>query len=396
MFNLLKSFALFILVFSQLSVVAQSKAVLLDPAKRNINQGNALPSQASFDIQVPVTEKTGIIKIKVFKGSTATSVVDEAAWTRPQRFNESLAELPVNVRLKTNNTYGFDVMIYDLLDDSERTSLQAIVHRNLTNYLDATIEANSKGLDLDKNAARVVQDLNAVVRRSLTYYTNTQQREFEGFSDVVKLKLQQVSRARLSNARYNIQPDAADSLISADEIKAQYANQLMEELEAVILSEADNYLNLDFVQLADKFAINNRPTERAQTVLPLFIGYGGVYLGGSFNNLQSDNQAYAGLSFPLGRGNESHFGRTSFILGLFLNNLKDGQGNTITGPVIDRPILAGLGFRIYDFIHLNAGAVATSASRQSLTDIKTQDIKIQPFIGLNATLNLWLGLNKKH
>lgn len=392
----LKGLFFFVLILSQVNLEAQNKQVLLDPSKRNINQGDPLPSQSSFNIQVPVTEMTGIVQVKVYKGSRSSDEIDASTWTRPQRFTESLADLPVNVRLKTNSTYGFEVTIYDLLDDSERTSLREIVHQNLRNYLDATIEANSRGLELDKNATRVVQDLNTVVRRSLLYYKNTQQREFEGFSDVVKLKIQQVSRARLSNAKYNVVPNPADSMISADEVKAQYAGQLMQELEQVVLNEADNYLNLDFVKLADNFAINNRATERAQTVLPLFIGYGGVYLGGSFNNLQSDNQVYAGLSFPLGKGNESHFGRTSFILGLFLNNLKDGQGNTITGPIIDRPVLAGLGFRIYDFIHLNAGAVATSTEKQSLTDIKTQNIRIQPFIGLNATLNLWLGLNKKH
>jgi len=391
-----KGIFLFFLVFSSVTVFAQSKSVLLEPQKRRINQGEPLPAQSSFEIQVPVTEQTGIIKINVFKGSKSTDVLDNAIWVRPQRFTENLAELPVNMRFRNNSSYGFEVTIYDLLSDSERTSLQELIHQNLTNYLDATIEANSKGLELDKNATRVVQDLNSVVRRSLYYYRNTQQRAFEGFSDVVKLKLQQVSRARLSNAQFNVQRNPADSLISSAEIKAMYASQLMKELQQVVLGEVDNYLNLDFVKFADNFVINNRVTEKTQTILPLFVGYGGVYLGGSFNNLQSDNQVYAGLSFPLGRGNETHFGRTSFILGVFLNNLKDAEGNAITGPIVDRPLLAGLGFRLYDFIHLNAGVVATSMEKQSLTNIKTQDVQLKPFVGLNATFNLWLGLNKKH
>ncbi|MEO6915853.1 MAG: hypothetical protein ABI151_09575 [Chitinophagaceae bacterium] len=396
MFKSLKGLIFFSFIFISATSFAQTKSVLLEPQKRRINQGEPLPSQTNFEIQVPVTEQTGIIKINVFKGSRSTDVLDNQVWVRPNNFRENLAELPVNVRFRNNSYYGFEVTIYELLSDSERTALREIIHQNLVNYLQATIEANSRGLDLDKNATRVVQDLNSVVRRSLFYYRNTQQRAFEGFSDVVKLKLQQLSRVRLSNAQFNIQRTPADSLISATEIKAMYANQLMTELKQVILGEVDNYLSLDFVKLADNFVINNRVTEKSQTILPLFVGYGGVYLGGSFNNLESANQVYAGLSFPLGRGNETHFGRTSFIIGAFLNNLKDGQGNTITGPVIDRPILAGLGFRLYDFIHFNAGVVATSMQKQSITDIKTQDIKLQPFVGLNATFNLWLGLNKKH
>lgn len=396
MFKSFKGLIFFSLLISSVTSFAQTKSVLLEPQKRRINQGEPLPSQTNLEIQVPVTEQTGIIKINVFKGSRSTEVLDHAIWVRPQNFTDNLAELPVNTRFRNNSSYGFEVMIYELLSDSERTSLSEITHQNLINYLDATIEANSRGLELDKNATRVVQDLNSVVRRSLNYYRNTQQRAFEGFSDVVKLKLQQVSRVRLSNAQFNIQREPADSLMSNADMKAMYASQLMSELRQIVLSEVDNYLHLDFVKLADTFVINNRVTEKSQTILPLFIGYGGVYLGGSFNNLQSDNQAYAGLSFPLGRGNETHFGRTSFILGVFINNLKDAQGNTITGPIVDRPILAGLGFRLYDFIHLNAGVVATSMQKQSITDIKTQDVQLKPFIGLNATFNLWVGLNKKH
>jgi hypothetical protein len=82
-------------------------------------------------------------------------------------------------------------------------------------------------------------------------------------------------------------------------------------------------------------------------------------------------------------------------MGVFINNFKDADDNTITGPVIDRPVFAGLGFRIYDFINFNAGVVATSMEKQNLSNIRTESIKLQPFIGLNAQFNLWLGLNKK-
>ncbi len=102
-------------------------------------------------------------------------------------------------------------------------------------------------MDIDKNTGKFVQDLNAIVKRSLKYYKNTQQREFEGFSDIVTLKLKQVTNARLSNASFNIIRTPADSSKSTDELKAIYANQLKSDLLQIILNESDNYLNLDFV-----------------------------------------------------------------------------------------------------------------------------------------------------
>lgn len=387
--------AVLCMLLTLMHLSAQNKTVLLEPQNRKINQGEPLPTQTSFDIQVPVNEATGIIMINVFKGNNTADVIERTFWARPVNFNGEFAQLPVDLKLRSNNRYGFGVTIYSLLSDTERTSLKEIVHHNITNYLNATVEANQKGMDLSKRSNTVRQDLNSIVKRSLMYYRNTQQREFEGFSDVVKLKLQQVENARMSNAKFNVVRQPADSMKSADEIKADYARQLSAELEQTVFDEADNYLNLDFVKLYDSFVITNRVTEKSQTVLPLFIGYGGVYLGGSFNDLEYDSQPYAGFSFPLGRGNETHYGRTSFIIGIYLNNFKNAAGNTITGPIVDRPVFAGLGFRVYDFINFNAGMVATSTQKYTIADVKTENIQLKPFIGLNAQFNLWLGLNKK-
>ncbi|MEJ7740637.1 MAG: hypothetical protein WKF97_24745 [Chitinophagaceae bacterium] len=376
-------------------VKAQRKTVLLEPQNRKINQGDPLPPQASFDIQIPVNRQTGIIKINIIKGSNTKEVIQRTFWVRPVNFTGEFAELPVDVRLRNNSKYGFDVTIYSILSDSEKVTLTQILHQNIINYLNANVEATSNRMDVASNAAKMVQDLNALVKRSLTYYRNTSQRDFEGFSDVVRAKLQQVEKARLNDAQYNVIKGAADSLQTVNEMKAAYANKLTVELEQIILNEVDNYLSLDFVKLYDSFVIGNRVTERSQTVLPLFIGFGGVYLSGDLNDLEYDSQPYAGFSFPLGKGTETHFGRTSFIMGVFLSNFKDGKGKTITGPVIDRPIFAGLGLRLYDFINLNAGLVATSIEKQTISNIKTEDVKLKPFIGLNAQFNLWLGLNKK-
>ncbi len=142
--------------------------------------------------------------------------------------------------------------------------------------------------------------------------------------------------------------------------------------------------------------INGKYTQRGQTVLPIFVGFGGVYLGGNFGNLNYDSRAYAGFSIPLGSGNRNYFARTSVIFGVFFNNLRDVNGKTIyTGPIVDRPVFAGLGFRVLSFVHLNAGVVALSSQKLSLSEVKTSDLKLEPFVGLSAQFNLWLGFNKK-
>ena len=374
---------------------AQDRLVLLEPQKRKINQGSPLPVQTPFTIQVPAGKNIGIIKVNVFKGSHPGNTIEPTSWTRPVLFDGDFAELPVNIRLRSNTRYGFDVKIYALLSDSEKLVLKEIIHRNLSSYLNATIEAGNKSFTLLKAPAQMVQDLNSIVKRNLSYYQNTQQRGFEGFSDIILLKLQQIGKIKLADADYNVRKPGQDTVLQETDLKSLYAKQVSDELQEAVFTETDNYLSLDFVKPYDAFVIANRETEKSQTVLPIFVGYGGVYLSGDINNLDYDSQPYAGLSFPIGRGNETHFGRTSFVVGIFLKNLKNGEGQTITGPIVNRPFFAGLGFRIYDFINLNAGLAATSTEKQTISTFKTENVQLKPFIGLNAQFNLWLGLGKK-
>ncbi len=384
-----------VMMLSSLSIFGQRKTVVIDPDTRRMNQGNLLPAQSYFDLQVPVNDEVGIIQVEIHKGRNNDNLIEKTSWSRPINFRSNLAEIPVDIQLKSNTSYTFDLVIYSMLNDSDKVHLKGIVHQNVSNYLNAAFETSSKGIATARKTDQTMSDLNDIVTRSLRDFRNLRDTEFEGFSDIVKLKLQQVDNARLSNAEFNIEREVSDSLLSENSVKADYAGKLMEELQQIILSEVDNYLDTDFVKLYDKLVIRNQVTERTQTVLPLFIGYGAVYLNGNADDLEYDSQPYAGFSIPFGRGNGAWFSRTSFILGVFINNFKDADNKVITGPVVDRPVFAGLGFRIYDFIHFNAGVVATSMEKQNFSNIRTENIDLKPFIGINAQFNLWLGLNKK-
>src|SRR5438874_1265198 len=100
---------IYCLLFVLNCVHAQKKSVLLEPQTRKINQGEPLPSQSSFDIQVPVGREIGIITINVFRGNKPSDVIEKTYWTRAVYFKGEVAELPLDVRLHNNSKYGFDV-----------------------------------------------------------------------------------------------------------------------------------------------------------------------------------------------------------------------------------------------------------------------------------------------
>jgi len=74
-----------------------------------------------------------------------------------------------------------------------------------------------------------------------------------------------------------------------------------------------------------------------------------------------------------------------------LTNLRDENDVEISGPLIGRPIYAGLGYTVFRVLRFNAGAVLTSTE---LID-QSEKVSFYPFVGFSLEFNLWLGFNSK-
>jgi hypothetical protein len=82
----------------------------------------------------------------------------------------------------------------------------------------------------------------------------------------------------------------------------------------------------------------------------------------------------------------------SISTGFFLSNKMENQlGEKISGPVLDRPIYVGLGYNFFRFIRLNAGGTFITTEQLSGQSAKS----FQPFVGISAEFNLWLGIGNK-
>ena len=68
--------------------------------------------------------------------------------------------------------------------------------------------------------------------------------------------------------------------------------------------------------------------------------------------------------------------------------------NIVTGPIFGRPYNVGLGYRAFQFIRINAGAAFLETKKDGF-NIDLKEIRVQPFIGVSAEVNLWMGLGNK-
>lgn len=233
----------------------------------------------------------------------------------------------------------------------------------------------------------LINQLNQIVDQGIENYANNLGQQFRGFSDLVRIKVDQTKKFRLSKARFNI-----INRNEKDNERAVYAEQLINELVELTKAEVAQYLRSNMLMLVDIHNIESYPTEKKPLVLPLNIGYAGTYFSGGFDNLNYDTAPMVGLSLPLGNRNFTKFlGNASFSTGVMLTNLHNDKNQELSGPIIGRPIYAGLGYKIFRVIRFNAGAVLTSTELNN----KSEKISFYPFVGFSLEFNLWLGFNAK-
>jgi hypothetical protein len=278
------------------------------------------------------------------------------------------------------------------LKGEELNQLRQRIISNIDYYLDARINVKEDEVKLGSRVDRMVSELNDIVTNSFVNYSSPHSPKFPGFSDLVKIKLQQIDKANLNDAQYNVQlPDSA-----MQSLNVAYANELQIALHNIIVTELDNYLSFGVVVKSDEITVNNLETERSRGYLPLNIGYGAVAFNSDFSDLETDQQPYLGISIPFGNPRFSRFwGNASLSFGIFLKNFKNANDQEVTGPVVDKPTYLGLGYRIFEFIKLNAGVTAISTEKLSINNIRSDNVQLKPFVGISAEFDLSLRFGSK-
>lgn len=145
--------------------------------------------------------------------------------------------------------------------------------------------------------------------------------------------------------------------------------------------------------LVDVRIVNAYPTEKKPHTLPLNFGYGAFAMKRTLSSTEYLNGPYVGLSFPLENKTFQKFlGNASISTGVFLQNFESKSGNQISGPLVNLPIYAGLGYKMFNVMRFNAGAVMINMEE---VNSSSNTNYIQPYVGLSLEFNLWLGLNLK-
>lgn len=367
--------------------MAQIKSVELDVTKNQINSGLPLPSEEVFYVSGILPEGIKLVELNIYKSNKDQSTGRTYSWRAPYQFETNRYEIFVSEFLRSNETYTMDFNFFAQADQEEMETIMQSIHANLDAHIRANYQVDRKRITSLVSDKVLLNQLNQIVVQGIENYAHTLGQEFRGFSDLVRIKIDQNKKLHLNKARFNI-----INRNEEDNDRAVYANQLINELIELTKSEVSQYLRSNMLMLVDIREMKSYPTEKKPFQLPLNIGYSGTYFNGGFNNLNYATAPMLGLSLPLGNRKFARvLGNASFSTGIMLTNLQNDQNTEISGPLIGRPIYAGLGYSLFRILRFNAGAVLTSTELNN----QTENLKFYPFVGFSLEFNLWLGFNSK-
>ncbi|MEO5648651.1 MAG: hypothetical protein ABIR03_01865 [Ginsengibacter sp.] len=372
---------MFISAFMAASAIAfsQMQTVQLNSKKMVFNDGGDLPAAKAFIITTDVRKTTGMIKMQIFDGTNfKNKPLNESDWKRNPDVNSSVAILPNHYKLRGGRDYTFRFLYYRELKENERSQIREMLNETVRIFVKTNIRQKEDRYKFLSNPSDIYNSLNGILKEGMVNYETKAGTRITSFSTIVENILRVMVKTKLvTDSTGTVKNDALQLL----------TGQLENEIEMV----ANSYQYV----LDDEAALKNYPVEKTINTLALNVGYAGIYNNGNFDNLDYFSGPYAGVSFPLGKRAFSgrFWNNTSISAGIFLQDFKVSDSVKISGPIIEKPIYAALGYRVFDFLKFHAGAAILEEKNSGANG--GSSVMVKPFIGLSIELNLWLGIGEK-
>lgn len=374
-------------VFTIKEIYAQNiiRNIPYDILNNQIYGGADLPAEEPFRISGELPLNVNRVEMIIYEKSEKRDPLVTRVFMRP--FNMAIDRFEFQIDpLHDNKIYVFKFLYFTEASYEQLRALQLSLNANLEAVIRSNFVFRRNSIIGQQSPKGLQKTLEDVVRQGLADFRHAGGRQFEGFSSIVTAKIRQIDRESLSNARFNIKSKSKD-----ESQRVAYAEKLIDELIKLTQSEATQFLSDNMMVLIEDRTTTAR-TERLPGTLPVNIGYGMVYWEGDFSNLVYDAAPYVGISIPLAnRTFAKYLGNASLSVGVLLRDLEFSE-TKYSGPLVNLPIYAALGYRAFRVARFNLGATLLSSDPNS--NGATQ-LNAALFAGISIELNVWAGFDKK-
>ncbi|MBK8442607.1 MAG: hypothetical protein IPL35_03945 [Sphingobacteriales bacterium] len=377
---------------------AQYETILYDRERNLFNKGNELPAETNFIVNGEITQTTDMVQIEIFKAGKHRSPLYINRWTRSVTNKGNQFEIPVNYKLRSSNNYDFKLSNYKVADNKNKEAARKEIVQSMNKYLQSTFVAKGNHLRMNKNRKTVLRELNTITKKGLSNHKSMYDMPFDGYSTIISQKLRQISKSEQAiDFKLDIKDkeQKEDKNMKKSTEKLLGANQQVEELNKILNEELGSYLKNDLYAFQGSSDIASYPVESTRNYLAVNVGYGGIYLNNDGTDVSTASAPFVGVSIPFSGSAlaPAFFKNTAISTGVFITDLKDDNNQVMSGPFIKRPFYLALGYRALQFVRINAGATFIEQNKDNLS--KDKEIKLKPFIGISAEINLSATLGRK-
>jgi len=384
----MKKILLLSLLFGATTMLsAQQNSVIYDYANNWFNQGGNIPAESNFTINGQVPKQLSKVAIEIRKNGN-DNILYETSWNRPMGNSATSFSLPVKYKLRSSSLYDFDLKFYRLTTAADKANIKNQLYTALDGYVDGVVEMSKSKITFSRQADVMMDDLYSIVDASLQFYEPITGFDFPGFSDIVRLKINQIDDTRLSLSKVIVGKSKDDT---KSEVQRELTQKLLKELKELLRNEVSPYVMQDAYVLSEVRELTEVGTDNTINYITLQGGYGVIYSSGKLSNANYYESPYVGVVLPLGKPAfaPEFIQKASINAGIFLNEFTATNGETVSGPIVNRPVYVGLGYNLIKFVKFNAGAVFLE--NKSTTDgisLNLENVRVRPFIGLSAQIKL--------
>jgi hypothetical protein len=368
----------------------QYATVSYDIEKNYFNEGQPLPAEKSLMFTGVVPPSVDIIEINIFhfKSRNDKNRLYVASWKDFDNNANASYNLAVNYPLRASEKYDFRIDFFQKTAAGAQEQLTDQIVKQIMAYLDANIRIKGNSIELTKSAKKMIKEMDAIVDIALKDYRTQHGSGFTGLSATLSQKLSNMESINFGQL-------AKDSSASTQQTNRKLTLAgYIEDLKSVVSADIRELMNSPWSKLMISRYVDDYETEQKKGFFSLSLGYGGVYLNGQLEDLNYGSSPYAGLALPLSNSSiaPEFLRNSSIVLGVFLQDFEDEQGNKISGMIVEKPIYLGLDYKLFEFVHFNAGA-AFLEKTETLVNVGGNDqvnksSLIRPFIGLSARIDL--------
>lgn len=386
----MKNFALVLVAFLGVlcPLAAQYATVNYDLSHNWFNQGQQLPAETDLVFTGKMPAAAEVVTVSILSAKRG-DVLHTATWHRVNAGDE--LSLPVNYKLRSDYTYDLQIDFFGTVGKGKQNELRQRMVTTLNAYLEAK-QKDGASIDFSGGAKKLTREMNELLADLLTPYQSRTGGWNRELSDLVLLKFERMEKAKMT-----VGYDKRDTTATKDDVRKINRISQLADMQEILAAEVDRILSVDLLGLQDARFIDDYTTERKPGSLALNLGYGGTFLSGSLGDGTYGSAPYAGIGLPLGNRvlGTKFFRNASLVAGVFLDEFEGGNGQEVKGFLIDQPLYLGLDYKLFQFVHLNAGATTLDGRTLNVMDgTEANQLAIRPFVGLSARINLALGLGK--